>query len=400
VVDQKLAFKYPWMESARRLLEEFRLLSFDLEDILEHSSPVVDAILPRVREIIQDGIERQETLRSYYPEDPNNLVLFPILKMVLSALKEKSVIFQVANAFSKHTRGLLNEERTKGGQADTNKFLAIARDLGWVIEVGDEQFGNEVFPFHIRFESYIPLSVKMKDPHWKLTNQKLQKGFVYLAGLDLTRLFEEYCKQKILEVAEIHDPELREKIRKSPVFGSFIAEIDQAVAASRAQFPFQSDFAHITQKEMLFPPCIKVIYSKILQGMNLTHLERLFFAFFLLNVGYDVDGVLDVFRNSPDFDDKIARYQIEHSAGLKGRGVKYNVHSCSKLKSYRLCYATDPEVGHEWCANTDPNRKPINNPMSFVRRMAWLLERNGNNILVENTNSPEAPETDNSRRGE
>ena len=320
--------------------------------------------------------------------------------MILSALKEKSVINQVANAFSKHTRKLLDEERIKGtGQADADKFLTIARDLGWIIESVDEQFGNEVFPFRVRFESYIPLSVRMKDPFWKLTNQKLQNGFVYLAGKDLTRLFEEYCKQKILEAGELHDPELKERIRRSPVFGPFISEVEQVIDASRAQFPFQSDFAHITQKEMLFPPCIKVIYSKILQGINLTHLERLFFAFFLLNVGYDVEGVLDVFRNSPDFDDKIARYQIEHSAGLKGRGVKYNVHSCAKLQSYRLCYATDPEVGHEWCANTDPNRKPIRNPMSFVRRMAWFIEKNSGNIL-QKSNGQEATETDSPAEGE
>lgn len=376
MVSQNLVFKYPWLESAKKVLkDDFPNLVIPLDEMLENNSPLIAGILPRVRSIIQDGLERQETLREYQPGDINNLIMFPVLKMILSALKEKSVIFQVANAFSKYTRLLLNEERTPGGLADAKKFLTLARDIGWIIEIANVQVGNEIFPFRMRFESYIPLSVRMKDPYWKLTNQKLRGGFVYLAGKDLTRLLEEYCKQKILDAGDIHDLDLKEKIRNSPVFGPFIADIEVLVDSSRTQFPFKGDFAHVTQKERLFPPCVKIIYSKILQGMNLTHLERLFFAFFLLNVGYTVEEVLDVFHNSPDFDDKIARYQIEHSAGMKGRGVKYNVHSCDKLKSYRLCYANDPEVGHQWCAGTDPARKPIRNPMSFVRRMAWKLEK-------------------------
>ena len=343
---------------------------------------------------------RQESLSDYDPGDINNLIMFPVLKMILSALNEKSVIFQVANAFSKHMRSLLNEERTGRGQADADKFLTLAHDIGWVIESTAAQFGNEIFPYRMRFESYIPLSVRMKDPYWKLTNQKLLGGFVYLAGKDLTRLLEEYCKQKILDAAEIRDFDLKDKIRNSPVFGQFITDLEALVDASRVQFPFKGDFAHVTQKERLFPPCAQVIYSKILQGINLTHLERLFFAFFLLNVGYTVEEVLEVFHNLPDFDDKIARYQIEHSAGMKGRGVKYNVHSCDKLKSYRLCYANDPEVGHEWCATTDPNRKPIRNPMSFVRRMAWKLEKEGNSQEQQAIANPASETASNSAGGE
>ncbi|OLS13395.1 MAG: DNA primase, large subunit [Promethearchaeota archaeon CR_4] len=87
-----------------------------------------------------------------------------------------------------------------------------------------------------------------------------------------------------------------------------------------------------------------------------------------------MEEVLDIYRNSPDFNDKIARYQIEHAAGEKGRGTKYRAHSCGKLKSYQLCYANDPTYGHRWCANTDPEKKPITSPLGFVRRMAWFLK--------------------------
>jgi len=376
MVSHNLVFKYPWLESAKKLLEKYPQLNFSLDDLLQNISPVISAILPRIKSIIEDGLERRESLRDYNSNDPNNLILFPVLKLVLSALKERSIIYQVANAFSKHMKELLDNERMQDGRADAEKLVTIARDIGWVIEPSDERFGNEIFSFRMGFDHYLSLSVKMKDPNWKLTNQKLRKGYVYLAGKDLTRLLEEYCKQKILEAGDFNDPGLKEKIRTSPVFGPFITEVEELTKGQRAAFPMTENYAHITQKELLFPPCVRVIYQKATQGINMVHLERLFFAFFLLNIGYTVEDVLDIYRNSPDFNDKIARYQIEHAAGEKGRGTKYRAHSCDKLKSYQLCYANDPTYGHAWCANTDPEKKKlITSPIGFVRRMAWFLQK-------------------------
>jgi DNA primase large subunit len=376
MVSQSLIFKYPWLESAKKLLEKYPQLNFSLDELLQNKSPVISAVLPRIKSIIEDGLERKEILREYDVNDINNIILFPVLKMVLSALKDRSIIYQVANAFSKHAKELLDNERMKDGSADAEKLVTIARDLGWIVEASDTKYGNELFSFKMQFEHYLPLSVKMKDPAWKLTNQKLRGGYVFLAGKDLTRLLEEYCKQKILEAGEINDPTLKEKIRSSPVFSAFIAEVEELTKNKRVSYPIIEDYAHITQKELLFPPCVRVLYQKATQGINMVHLERLFFAFFLLNIGYSVEDVLDIYRNSPDFDDKIARYQIEHAAGQKGRGTKYRAHSCGKLKSYQLCYANDPTYGHPWCANTDPEkRKLITSPMGFVRRMAWSLKQ-------------------------
>ncbi len=408
MVSHNLVFKYPWLNYAKKLLEKYPQLNISLEDLLQQVSPIITAILPRVKSIIEDGLERRETLRNYDPNDPNNLILFPVLKLVLSALKERSIIYQVANAFSKHTKEMLDNERMKDGRVDAEKLVTIARDIEWIVESTDAKYGNEIFSFQMRFENYLPLSVKMKDPAWKLTNQKVQGGYVYLAGKDLTRLFEEYCKQKIMEAGDINDPHLKEQIRTSPIFSPFIAEVEELTKNKRIAFPVMDDYAHITQKDVLFPPCVRVLYNKATQGINMVHLERLFFAFFLLNIGYSVEDVLDVYRNSPDFDDKIARYQIEHAAGQKGRGTKYRAHSCAKLKSYQLCYANDPTYGHKWCASTDPDKKPITSPMGFVRRMAWSLkrqqERNANPpvsaqekdktsapIEVGNTSEPEEP---------
>jgi DNA primase large subunit len=96
------------------------------------------------------------------------------------------------------------------------------------------------------------------------------------------------------------------------------------------------------------PPCVKAIYSKALQGENLSHQERFALATFLLNVGLDVEQVLEVFRNMPDYNERIARYQVEHLAGLRGSQKKYSPPSCRTMVSWGLC------PGREECKRNHP----------------------------------------------
>jgi DNA primase large subunit len=47
--------------------------------------------------------------------------------------------------------------------------------------------------------------------------------------------------------------------------------------------------------------------------------------------------VIDVFKDRADYNEKIARYQVEHIAGMRGSRTKYKPPSCNKMKSYGLC---------------------------------------------------------------
>jgi DNA primase large subunit len=77
-------------------------------------------------------------------------------------------------------------------------------------------------------------------------------------------------------------------------------------------------------------------------------------ATYLLAAGRSTEEIVDVFRNAPDFSEKVTRYQIEHLAGLKGSHTKYTVPSCQKLKNESLCFATSDCDG-------------ISNPIQFGR---------------------------------
>ena len=62
---------------------------------------------------------------------------------------------------------------------------------------------------------------------------------------------------------------------------------------------------------------------------------------FLLRAGKTVDDVIDMYPTNLGFNQNITRYQVEHIAGLKGGGTKYDVPSCSTMKMKDFCYKTD-----------------------------------------------------------
>jgi len=85
------------------------------------------------------------------------------------------------------------------------------------------------------------------------------------------------------------------------------------------------------------PPCIMQILAKIRSGEDVGHVENLAIASYMVNVGYGVDEIIDVFKDRGDSNEKIARYQVEHITGMRGSRVKYKPPSCSKMRSYGLC---------------------------------------------------------------
>ncbi len=60
-------------------------------------------------------------------------------------------------------------------------------------------------------------------------------------------------------------------------------------------------------------------------------------AAYMANRNYDADSIVEVLKSRADFDERIARYQVEHIAGLRGSRVRYKPPSCSSMKTHGLC---------------------------------------------------------------
>jgi len=87
------------------------------------------------------------------------------------------------------------------------------------------------------------------------------------------------------------------------------------------------------------PPCMAAILDALRRGENLPHTARFAITTYLLKKGWDIEQIVDLFRNAPDFNEKITRYQVQHIAGKVGGRKEYAVPSCKTMKEWGLCVA-------------------------------------------------------------
>jgi hypothetical protein len=94
------------------------------------------------------------------------------------------------------------------------------------------------------------------------------------------------------------------------------------------------------------PPCITALLEKILTGQDVGHDGWFTVAAYLGHKCVEAEGkdpqtcaneILERFSASPMFDEKIARYQVEHILGLRGSNKFYLPPSCSQLNVLGYC---------------------------------------------------------------
>jgi DNA primase large subunit len=87
----------------------------------------------------------------------------------------------------------------------------------------------------------------------------------------------------------------------------------------------------------------------------------------LRNVG--IEEMVDIFGISPDFNEKITRYQINHitkdgKRDEDGRPVGYHPPSCDTLKSHSIC----KDDGSKLC-------EKANHPLGYYNMKNWVLNK-------------------------
>ncbi len=175
-----------------------------------------------------------------------------------------------------------------------------------------KDFGVRFDGFSVDFRDYLKGAIKIKSDDWKLVNRKVVGGFVQLTRDEFVRLLEEFIKDRLME--------------KVPIKVNVDFGIKREIKLENIPINFEC-----------FPECMKKILAELDSGKNVPHTGRFAIASFLINLGYDVDKVVEVFRNAPDFDEEKTRYQVEHIAGMRGKGERYIAPSCETMKSWGLC---------------------------------------------------------------
>lgn len=241
---------------------------------------------------------------------------------------------------------------SKSGEAVRRRFaISLARSYRLMMEKDRSEVLPEIMAsnFSIRVKKidglwvhvsdYLKASSRIRSPEWKLLARNLRKGYVEVSLKEFYRVVEEKMRDLFFEPFTI-EIEGIERLRR------IVTEYEMSRKASKVEGV--KDFE-------LFPPCMKKIAADLRDAANVAHTARFAITTFMLNIGYTVDEILDLFRNAPDFDEDRARYQIEHIAGQRGAGKEYDVPSCSTMKTYHNCVA-DCNVRH---------------PMEYYRRRLY-----------------------------
>jgi len=312
--------KYPFIKEA---LDYFRSKNLTLDDL---ESDVGRKILNRSYERIHEAIS-QRKVTTDLSEDPEIEVLsFPISLLLLSILENRSLIYRYAVAESKRVGELLKNE-------DLDKLIWIAKNtFKWRVNLVEEELGDERRPLviihFIDYISHIPQSSK----EWKLINKRLVKGYVFIGKGELARMLEEAVKKYIIRKCS-------ERVMISDLPNIIVAFIER-ISREWSQYVREIESLRIIPKDVIgdiYPPCIKKLLEDLKSGKNLPHAARFALATFLLNIGMSVEEVIELFKATPDFNERIARYQVEHLAGLRGSRIKYSPYKCSNMRSLGLC---------------------------------------------------------------
>jgi len=182
---------------------------------------------------------------------------------------------------------------------------------------GIRMIRNDSLSIHV--SDYLKAAAKIKSEEWKLCNRYLRRGYVSLTLKEFYRVIEEFLRELFLKDVGI-DLNGLDRLKK--------------IAAR-----FESKRRGYSVKGERFPPCMAKILSDLQMGENVPHTARFALTTFLLNIGYSIDEIVNLFRKAPDFDEEKTRYQVEHIAGKRGSGKEYSTPSCSTMKTYQNCVA-------------------------------------------------------------
>lgn len=310
--------KYPFLEEASVYIRETKFTIDELD------RPEMDHIVSRAVNILEAEVNFGKVysgLERYEIEILRFLVSLLIVKSLdLEPITRKHSLFEAIRAEKFLTDDLVREKSIQKKKLLLHK---IFRDL-FKIEI-DMSSGSNLLRLSI--SDYLIRATKMNEQEWKLVNRSVNSGHVYLDPDEAVRLIRSELSNMIYQ---------RIKNMKIKVMPS---KIKICTMDLRRKFSSYIDYRY--QKPVNeYPPCIKHAILLMSKGENLPHSARLMLATYMLALGKKIDEIIYMYKNAPDYNEKITRYQVEHLAGKKGSRTIYSVPSCAKLLSENLCFAT------------------------------------------------------------
>ncbi|MEM1977095.1 MAG: hypothetical protein QXX29_04275 [Nitrososphaerota archaeon] len=311
VIDIQLLAKYPILDEARDFVSAFTFNEID------------DDVYWRACERVVEAVEKG--MVSAKLDDPlKELLSYPIAGAMIAYFNNDWLRRRYAYAEGRRMERLLVVEEPEVFEFVAMKVFDTFRIADGVED--DGRFGE----YLLNFREYLQIVTRSglnREPRWKLVNRVVKRGLVHLNAAEVARLVRAITQIAINNKLSQLDPRrIPERVRSYAE--SIRMRIGEAISRVRKELEAVS-------REM--PPCIQLIQKRIIAGEDVSHFENFAIATYLLNAGRSVDEVLELFKHRSDYDERIARYQVEHIAGLRGGRTRYKPPSCDKLRSLGLC---------------------------------------------------------------
>ena len=306
VEELRFAQKYPFSSTAKRVVRQSNLSLGELPvEVIERAEVLV-------RNALQ-GIEYKANVVSSQGLLLNEVLAFPVAKIIVSCIGKDEAIRKFSVLIAANTLRHLEAE-----QPET--LFAIAADLSirFDLSEGGQEFARVVLPDFF--------AAGTKDEFMKLVNKKVEKGKVVLSRASFEKFLSYAVEKNVLSSLPVDVTGIPKN------FGEISRRLySGAVEQQKKQF---EGIPSGKVKPEFFPPCFKRLYSDILVGKKLGHIERFNLATFLLAVGMPQERVIDLYKATPNFDENTTRYHVARLAGRSGK--QYSASSCSKLAEYGL----------------------------------------------------------------
>jgi len=296
-LEPELASRYPFTSLGRRLIESEGLTGEELA-----FDPLLESSRLHARRRLLAAVTGSTYLEDLYIPPLDAVAAYLIVRLVTSWAGDPYLSRLVAEHESK---------RLVARDEPTEVLIWIAGELGARATSDRDDWT------WIDLPSYLRAASRLGGDSWRTANRDVRRGMVRLDRRELARVLQELLRAHLLE------PTPRIDLPRP------LASIGEEVLRRLRE---RRESARAPQPSRALPPCIERLMEKAQRGENMNHQERFTLAAYLLKVGWSVDRVVDLFRNSPDFKERVARYQVSHIAR---RG--YNPPNCVTLRAWGIC---------------------------------------------------------------
>lgn len=305
-------------------------------------------------EYIEAAVQRVEEALLKWPSRPSQKFRTGDVEIFSHPLA-MALIAMLDNPFAKRRFAAYEAERyavmLRNIREQQKRAIAYVASEIVGMRVREGQPPNE---FWIHFADYLKLSVELNEPRFKLVNRLVDRGYVAVTRNEAITLIKNGLEKMIHQRLEKMG-----KIPAPPFLAVYVEELRRKLESFR-----QRDSTTLAKLEPeQWPPCMQALRKRLLAGEPVSHFGNFAVAAFMLRIGMTVEEVMNVYMQRGDFDPRIARYQVEHIAGLKGSRTKYSVPRCETMQTHGLCIEEGRLCGG------------VKSPMQYYRRKTPIVKQ-------------------------